>query len=82
MMAPDFCNLTEGMPQHLSVVIVDEDGVVGVVEQVLELLFVILRRVRPEQVRAYLMVHHIHLMQQGDDMLDVVTISFSYHKHS
>ena len=68
------------MAQHLSVVIVDEDGAVVVVEQGFKLLLVVFRRVRFEQVWTYHMMHHIHLMQQVDDALDVAAISFSYHK--
>ena len=42
-------------------------------------LLIILRRIGLKQVRAYPMMHHIHLMQQIDDASDIVFICFSDH---
>ena len=78
MMALHLCHHTKGVPQHLPVVI-HEHGLTVVTEECFQFLLIILRRIGLKQVRAYPMMHHIHLMQQIDDASDIVFICFSDH---
>lgn len=75
---PNLDDLAEGMARDVSVII-DEDGLGGVVDDGREFLFVIFGRVSLEQVRTDAMMHRIRLIQQGDDALDVTLSCFPNH---
>lgn len=73
---PHLDELAEGVSEHLSVVI-DEDGLVVVVEDGLKLFFVVFGRVGLEKVGANCVVYGIDLIQQCHQALDVSFFGFS-----
>jgi hypothetical protein len=75
----DLSNLAKCVAQYTTVVI-HEYGFAVVVEHGFKFQFIILGCVGFEQVWAQHVMHHIHLMQQLDNALYVILVSFSdYH---
>ena len=73
----DLIDLAECIAQHTTVVI-HEYGFAVVIEHGFKFLFVILGCVGFEQVWTQHMMHHVYLMQQFNNTLDILFVCFSY----
>lgn len=77
----DFIDLAKGISMNRAVII-NEDWLQIIGKQGTEFLLVIFGGVRLEQVGTYFEMHHVHLVQQLKDALNVSVVGFSDHERT